>query len=127
MKRNTFLAVFFVSLALILAYAMPARAESGELFKKHKCAKCHTFKRIGMTDLVKYPDTAEEEDGEEEVDAPDLSTLSKNVEQTPDFLQKLLKKEAAFVAGKKMGKRHKRRFSGPDADLTAIVQALLKK
>lgn len=110
---------FFLGTAL-----MPdaARAADGkELFLKHKCNECHAISAAGIEVAAEDDAGGEdpfggEEEGEDE-EAPDLSSVGK--EQTAAWIADYLKKKEKLD-----GKKHRKRFKGPEAELKALSDYL---
>lgn len=99
-----------------------ARAADGkELFLKHKCNECHAISAAGI-EMAPGDDAGEEdpfggeEEGEDE-EAPDLSSVGK--EQTAAWIADYLKKKEKLD-----GKKHRKRFKGPEAELKALSEYL---
>lgn len=115
------LGMFLLSFGVALAPSASAAADGKDLFVKYKCNECHSIKAAGIE--VKPSDDAGEEDpfgGEEEGEqdeAPDLSSVGK--EQDAAWISNYLKKKVKLE-----GKKHRKRFKGPEADLKTISDFL---
>jgi hypothetical protein len=97
-----------------------------ESFKRHKCTKCHTLKKAGITKLTKAADDEEEGDDDE---APDGSALKKSKQAVgagdsaalvAHLEQYLLKKVSHGT------KKHKNRFKGSAVELKSLASYLAK-
>lgn len=98
------------------------------IFKQYKCVKCHTFKKYGITKVVKEEadeDEDEEELGEDEK-PPDLTEkrsakfLKAAGGDPKGFVKKFLHQETRIGT-----KKHKKRFKGSEADLNTIIECVL--
>jgi cytochrome c2 len=122
------LAVVFVAFLLSLAGAAPgANAEEGvEVFRSHKCTKCHSINVLGMG-VVEEPEDEEEDSGfdddwggdEEDLEPPDLSGVANR--HDAQWIAKFLQKDIASEKGNK----HKERFKGSAKEQEALIAFLM--
>lgn len=113
-------------ITLSLLASLPLQASASEkLFVDSGCAKCHAVSAYGIKKA-----TIDEEEGEDgKAGPPDLSDLGKYADAA--YLTAYLKKEAPVKNrdGSTGTAKHKIKFKGSDADLTALAGwlATLKK
>jgi hypothetical protein len=107
--------------AWTLLFAGPAAAEDeGKAkFLEYKCNKCHAVESQGI-EVLAGDDAEEEEDewaeeGEEEIDPPDLSNAGADFE-SPDEITEWIKKKA-----ERNGRLHKSKLRAPKKDIDAIA------
>ncbi|MBI4209070.1 MAG: c-type cytochrome [Deltaproteobacteria bacterium] len=127
--------VLWISLAWLLGWtlfyllnlqtAYSADLPGKKVFLDYKCNACHTVKSVGIVKVEIKDEEAEEEEGGEKVEPPDLSNLcskkDSKIECTADFLDKFIRKQ---VADDKGGK-HKKRFKGTPEERKTLVEWLL--
>ena len=106
--------------AWLLLFAGPAGAEDeGKAkFLEYKCNKCHAVESQGIEVLA--GDDEEEvdewaEEGEEEIDPPDLSNAGPDFE-SPDEITEWIKKKS-----ERNGRLHKSKLRAPKKDIDAIA------
>lgn len=133
MKKSTVVVSLF---AFVMACALLLPARSGmaagnaagkKVFLDNKCNKCHTMKSEGIDKLPSSGGESGEEGGEaaEKATPPDLSKLGPECGDVA-ALKKFLKKEGTITRdGKEV--KHKKAFTGPDADLEALTLFLQGK
>ncbi len=101
--------------SLLVAPAAWAEADGKALFLKKRCQSCHT---VAVAQISVDEDEAEEPDGDDELQPPDLSAAGLHFERDV-LMQFLLKKE------RRDGRLHKKRFVGKKADLEILVDWLM--
>ncbi len=125
-KVFSYLVFFFVVLVLLpISVGRTDNAAGKKIFLDSKCNKCHSFKSQGIQQLPKSADAeAEDADEGEKIDPPDLSTLDDAFVKAG--LDKFLKKQVA-VEYKGKSRKHKKSFTGSDADLKTLIDFLQGK
>lgn len=113
------------ALLLLLGADPAAAADDGKAtFLEYKCNKCHSVESQSIEVLIPGDDEEEEEDewaeeGEEEIDPPDLSNAGNDFENSDEiaaWIQKKLERE---------GRMHQSKFRGPKKDLQLIANWVL--
>ena len=102
----------------VFAVAAPAAlgaTDGKELFLKKRCQSCHTLE---AAEISLDEEAADEADGDDEIEPPDLSATGLHFERE-SLMQYLLKKE------RREGRLHKKRFIGKKTDLEILVEWLL--
>lgn len=126
-KVISHLVFFFVVIVLLPISVSRADIAAGKkVFLDSKCNKCHAVKDQGIKVTPKVADADADADKEEEgdkIEPPDLSKLEAPY-MVPGVLAKFLKKQVAVASEVSKGKavKHKKSFTGSDADLANVIE-----
>ena len=104
----------FVIVFCLMEIGIGAEESAGkELFLKYKCNLCHSVSALNIPVEEEEEEVAVEE-GEEELEAPDLSGVGNNY--TAEWIELYLRKKENIE-----GRKHKKRFKGPKNDRLALM------
>ncbi len=113
------LAAFFLGMLTVAGAGTGKKNPAKKIFLKNRCNECHSIlsEKIGKKEDDNVDDELTEEEGEEEVDPPDLSDIG--TKKDAEWMQKWLRKKVKLD-----GHKHKRRFKGSKKDLKVLTEWL---